>query len=374
MALAVNSDRFTDLEKEIDRLRQELAIPGLSMAVVRSQEVVFARGWGHADLERQIPAAPDTPYQIDSLTKPFAAAVLMKLVEQGRLSLDDRIADLLHDVVFALGPRGQVSRGYHSYCQRLRELSEDPSLPFAFMFQDYRGDREPVTVRHHVTHTAQGVPGTTYRYNGFLFGMLASVLEKVSGQPFRDLMVEHITSPLGMTDTVPGASETQAQQVLARQAKYYRTRAGGFEPSGWPPPEWIEAMERCGLDPTPSLNAGAGMISNVLDLAKFDAAMDRDAIVSAKTKALMFAPARSNSGERLPYGLGWFIQDSDHYRLVWHYGNAPGAHSSLLFKVPAASHTLILLANSDAVSRPFDLDKGNVLDSPFARLFLHWLP
>jgi CubicO group peptidase (beta-lactamase class C family) len=298
----------------------------------------------------------------------------MKLVEQGRLSLDDRIAEVLHDVVFALGPRCQVSRSYHSYCQRIRELSDDPSLPFAFLLQDYRGDTEPVTVRHHLTHTAQGVPGTTYRYNGFLFGALASVLEKVSGQPFRDLIVEHVTAPLGMTDTVPGATETQEQQVLARQAKYYRAHGSGFEPSDWPPPEWIEAMERCGLDPTPSLNAGAGMISNVLDLAKFDAAMDRDAIVSAQSKALMFTPARSNSGERLPYGLGWFIQDSDNHRLVWHNGHAPGAHSSLLFKVPAADHTLILLANSDGASGPFDLTKGNVLNSPFARLFLHWLP
>ncbi|MDH3918919.1 MAG: beta-lactamase family protein, partial [Rhodospirillales bacterium] len=173
---------------------------------------------------------------------------------------------------------------------------------------------------------------------------------------------------------VPGATEMQEQQVLARQAKYYRAHGSGFEPSDWPPPEWIEAMERCGLDSTPSLNAGAGMISNVLDLAKFDAAMDRDAIVSAQSKALMFAATRSNSGERRPYGLGWFIQDSDNHRLVWHNGDAPGAHSSLLFKVPAADHTLILLANSDGASSPFDLTKGNVLDSPFARLFLHWLP
>jgi hypothetical protein len=68
------------------------------------------------------------------------------------------------------------------------------------------------------------------------------------------------------------------------------------------------------------------------------------------------------------------IQDSDDHRLVWHNSDAPGAHSSMLFKVPAADHTLILLANSDGASGPFDLTKGDVLASPVARSFLQWLP
>lgn len=144
-------------------------------------------------------------------------------------------------------------------------------------------------------------------------------------------------------------------------------------PSDWPPPEWTQAMKQRGIETTPRIQASAGMISTALDLAKFDAAMNRDAIVSARSKAAMYTPARSNSGARLPYGLGWFIQVVDGQQVVWHYGHAPGAYSSLWLKVPATDATLILLANSDGASGSFDLGKGDVLRSPFAKLFLCWV-
>ena len=90
-----------------------------------------------------------------------------------------------------------------------------------------------------------------------------------------------------------------------------------------------------------------GMISTVLDLAKFDVAMDRNRIVSEASKEAMFTPTISSSGRTLPYGMGWFVQEDEGTKLVWHYGWAPHAYSSLYLKVPEKGVTLILLANSD---------------------------
>ena len=79
-------------EKRLDLLRQSLDIPGMSVAVVHKQAVVFARGFGIADLANGTEATENTPYSIASLTKPFTAAVIMRLVETGRLDLDEALS------------------------------------------------------------------------------------------------------------------------------------------------------------------------------------------------------------------------------------------------------------------------------------------
>jgi CubicO group peptidase (beta-lactamase class C family) len=113
------------------------------------------------------------------------------------------------------------------------------------------------------------------------------------------------------------------------------------------------------------------MVTTVLDMAKFDVAMDHNLIVSAETKAAMFSRTISNSGKPLPYGLGWFVQEHAGVKLIWHYGWAPKAYSSLILKVPEKDVTLILFANSEGASADFQLGRGDVLRSPFAVAFLN---
>jgi hypothetical protein len=84
----------------------------------------------------------------------------------------------------------------------------------------------------------------------------------------------------------------------------------------------------------------------------------------------MFSETISNTGKPLPYGLGWFVQEHEGVKLVWHYGWAPKAYSSLILKVPKKDATFILFANSDGASADFHLGKGDVLRSPFAVSFL----
>jgi CubicO group peptidase (beta-lactamase class C family) len=347
-------DPIQTFRQEIEGLQKKYNIPGLSVAVLRNQQVLFTEGFGYADLENEIPATADTPYNIASLTKPFAAAILMKLVEEGKLNLNDEMAALLEDTQFRYDKR--TIDGYKKACQEIRAASRDTTFEYAFLLKDYRCDTGRIEVKHHLSHTAQGEPGAAYRYNGFLFNFLSSVAEEVSGRKFSDLLVENIIRPLDMTRTVPSIDDRIRRQVIADRTNYYKMGFGGdFVPSSYPV----------------KLSSSAGMISTVLDLAKFDVAMDRNLIVSKESKAAMFTPTISNSGKPLPYGLGWFVQYHHGVKLVWHYGHAPKAYSSLMLKVPEEGLTFILLANSDGASAPFRLGAGNVLRSVFAVAFLN---
>ena len=227
---------------------------------------------------------------------------------------------------------------------------------YGSLLWDYRCHTENILVRHHLTHTSQGFPGERYKYNGFLFTFLSNVAEKASGKSFDKLLVEKIITPLGMTRTVPSINDELRNQTLTQRAKYYRIGTyGDFFPSKSPV----------------RLSTSAGMVSTVIDLAKFDVAMDRDMIISKESKETMYTPTISINGKILPYGLGWFVQVYKGTKMVWHYGHWPKAYSSLILKIPKKELTMILLANSDGASRGFNLGRGNVLNSPFARLFIN---
>jgi CubicO group peptidase (beta-lactamase class C family) len=337
-------------DQEVQNLRKRLRIPGMSVAILKQQEIIFKKGFGYADIENQIPATENTPYHLASLTKPFAATILMCLVEEGKLNLDQALSGILKDSEFHY--EGYSANGYMDLCNKIRKLA----WRYASIW-DYRCHTEKISVKHHLTHTSQGMPGANYKYNGFLFTFLTNVAEEAAGKAFGKLLVEKIIAPLEMTRTVPSINEKLRKKILTQRAKYYQFDIfGGLIPSKKNPYK---------------LSASAGMISTVIDLAKYDVAMDRNMIISRKSKEIMFTPTVSNNGEILPYGMGWFAQEYRGVKLVWHYGHAPEAYSSLIVKIPAKELTMILLANSDGASRGFNLGEGNVLNSPFASLFVN---
>ncbi len=348
-------DPVQQFEKELDQLRQQRAIPGLAAAVVKGEEIIFAEGYGYADVGNKIPVTENTPFHIASITKTFTSALIMQLVEEGKLELDDAMAEILSDTDFPF-PDG-TEHGFADACGKIRSWAEDPSSPYFYVLRDYHCDLFPITVRHHLTHTSEGVPGSYYRYSGALYGILEFVVETVSGTDFRSLLAERIIDPLGMTGTIPSLNNAQEQAVINKCAKSYIVNSNGIAiPS---------ECESCN-----EISASAGMASTVLDLAKYSIALDRNRILSAESKEKMFTRNISNNGKALPYGLGWFVQYSNAGKLVWHYGWQPDAYSTLILKAVDKDLTLILLANSDGLSASYNLGEGNVLNSPFALSFL----
>ncbi len=322
--------RFVRFESQLEDLRRLLVIPGMSAAIVRDQKVIWARGFGFADYENRVVAAENTPYRIASLTKTFASMLVMQLVEQGKVSLDD---------------------------------------PMSNYSADFKDDS--VKVRHIFSHTSEGTPGEKYRYNGDGFAYLDAVIEKTSGKTFREMLVENILEKSNVSDTVPG------QDVLAQPEKLKNMLGAGilrrYENvlGRLAKPYTLYGDSQIILSPYPPrrISAAAGLISTVVDLAKYDAAIDRHLFLKKETQDIAWMPTVSNNQRALPYGLGWFVQNYQGQKLVWHYGQWP-TFSALYLKVPEKNLTFILLANSGALSTPFDLGAGDISKSPFALTFL----
>lgn len=320
----------------METLRKQYRIPGMSVLVIQRGKEVFAAGFGYADLEAQRPADEITPYHIASLTKPIAATVMMQLVEEGKLDLD--------------APFSAYDPDYAYICALIRN-------PAAYNVENYHCDTEQISLRQHLSHTTEGHPGDGFLYQGGIFGFLSRVVSNVTGQSFETLLTERIIAPLNMAST--SASQRIAPpRVLERLAQPYRI-------DEWGNPVRTEY-------PSPDVDAAAGIVSTVVDLAKFNAALDNNLLLSQASRELMWTPVHSNSGQTLPYGLGWFVQEIGGTKVVWHFGWWPDAFSSLMVKVPAEDSLLVLLANGDGASAPFvdALGHGDLLQSPFAVAFI----
>ena len=291
----------------------------MAAGVVKDQRLIWARGFGYADMENKIAASPDTPWHIASVTKTFAAVILLQLVEEGKLSLDD------------------------------------PLEKFGIRMKS----RGVVRVRHILTHTSETTPGTFFRYSGRLWERLARVIQEASGKSFKELLIERIIRPLGLADTFPN-KEPESESYLfddirSRAARFYRMD---------------KSMNPQRQELVLGFYAAGGLFSSVRDMAVYDAAIDKNLLLKPETKEMMFAPYSPAKGKPFPQGLGWFCQDSHGTRLVWHFGWHPDHASALYIKIPARNLSFMVFANSDKLSQPFNLLHGDVLNSPAALLFL----
>jgi CubicO group peptidase (beta-lactamase class C family) len=321
--------RLALFTRYVDPLRMQLDIPGLSAAIVSGGRVVWESGFGYADVERRISATAETPYRIASITKTFTATLLLQCVERGTLDID----------------------------QPIRNFGGAAADPAA-------------TVRQVLAMASDQPAGSRYRYDGDRFATLTPVVDACTRSSFRQALRLEILDRLAMFDSVPGqdleAPSAQAaagfdeatlaryRSVIARLAKPYSTTDGDATLADYPPR---------------GINAAAGLISTVRDLARYSAAIDNSVLLRRDAQAVAWSPFTLANSQRSPYGLGWFTQTTDAGQAVWHYGLWP-TFSSLLLKIPARDVTLILLANSEGLSARFPLAAGDVMVSPFARAFI----
>ncbi|MBL9173594.1 MAG: beta-lactamase family protein [Verrucomicrobiales bacterium] len=320
LAAVPATNEFGKLADGLERLRQRWRVPGMAAGVAKDGQVVWEQGFGFADLAGHRPATPDTVFHLASLTKPFAVVVLLQLVEAGQLDLEAPVA-----------PMGV----------KLEAGGE-------------------IRVRHLLTHTSEGVPGREFRYSGNRFAQLDQVLNAVTQRPFAELVSARILEPLGLTNTSPNPWATNACVAARRDPQVFlRRSARGYAFDGATPVEYPRHFV-----------TAAGLVSTTGDVLRFANALDGDALLRPETRRLMFSPARSPDGRALAYGLGWFVQQRRGVTVLWHYG-WDRANSTLLIKVPERGVSFVLLGNSEALSRKFDLGRDNdVTRSPFAREFL----
>jgi CubicO group peptidase (beta-lactamase class C family) len=328
-AVPAQDEALAQFEAELETLRQEMLIPGMSAAVVEDQELLWAKGFGYADPARGIAATADTPYHLASVTKPIAATILMQLVEEGALTLDDPLA------------------GYGVQVESLGE----------------------VTVWHLLTHTSQGIPGLTHEYSGNRYALLDKVMAGATGKPFGQLLNERLLTPLEMVHTAPNPTWGLAG---------YLASLGLGQNTGQYPAVYRELAAPYQLDPAYNnvpgayslhFSPAAGLLSSVTDLARFNIALDQDRLLKPQTREQMMNPAISAGGKPLIYGLGWYTQEYKDTRLIWHSGGWPPSVSALMLKAPDLGLTFIILANNYNLTGPYPMGQGDVLYSAPAMAF-----
>jgi CubicO group peptidase (beta-lactamase class C family) len=321
--------RFGDY---LESLRVQAHIPALAAVMVGPNDVTWERGFGQQNIERAIAAQPFTPFHIDAITQLFTTALLLRCAEEGRLSLDDRI-------------------------DRFTTGAPEPGS----------------TLRQLLSHTNVGPDGgLVFAYRPARLDPLASAVSACRGESFRAAMTG-LLDHLNMIDSVPGADvlgDVPAPGDFAAIAAFARW-TGVIERLATP--YAVDAQGRA----SPSryvatrLTAGGGLISTARDLARFDLALKKGVLgLRAESLAQAWTPPLDRNGQRLPHGLGWFVQSYNGEPIVWQFGVGDNASSSLMILVPRRALTLILLANSDALVRPFPLSAGELTVSPFGKLFL----
>lgn len=268
-------------------------IPGLSLAIVKDGTVIKAAGYGFANLQTKAPATAETVYRIASVSKQFIATGIMLLTQEGRLSVDDPLRKYLDDVPDLW--RGITIRHL---------LTHSSGLPRdASGFDPWKTQSDAEVIRTAYRTPLTFAPGERSEYGNLNYYALAEVITRVSGRPWSAYMQEKVFRPLDMESTHP----TNTRVV-------FENRAAGY----------VDNNELRPADDWPALRPSGAYLSTVLDLAKWDAALNTDTILSEASRSAMWTRGTLSNGRDNPYGFGWMIGSFRGRRLVHHSGGMLG--------------------------------------------------
>src|SRR6185503_1657820 len=202
------------------------------LAVLRDGELIYARGFGYADVETKTPVQPDALFRIASVSKPITSVAIMKLVEEGQLQLDDRVAPLIADLTPAPGaavdPRWEQITIRHLLTHTGGWDRDKPNGGFDPMFRPAIaaaavGAPAPASAET-VIRDMKGMPldfdpGARFVYSNFGYAILGRVIERLSGTPYEEYVRARVLRPAGAHRTRQG--RTRMSDALPDEVKYY---------------------------------------------------------------------------------------------------------------------------------------------------------
>jgi D-alanyl-D-alanine carboxypeptidase len=301
------------------------AVPGLSVAVSRGGEVVFARGFGLASTATGDSVGVETIFRSGSVTKQFTAAAIMRLAEQGRLSLDDEITRWLPD--FPTQGHRVTVRHLLNHTSGIRSYTE-MGLPWiARVREDLTPEQMVAIFRGQPFDFA---PGEQFRYNNSGYFLLGMIIERASGRTYAEFVEQEFARPLGLSGTFYCPNEPAAGH------------AHGYRPSSG------RAIPSMAMSMTHPYAAGA-LCTTAVDLVRWKHALTSGRVVSADSYRRMVTPDRLPGGQALTYGFGLGLGRMDGVEMVSHTGGIFG-FTSILSHFPAHDVSIAVLANSEGAN------------------------
>jgi CubicO group peptidase (beta-lactamase class C family) len=312
----------------LDALRVQAGIPGLAAAIVGPTDVTWEAAFGQQDVDRNVVARLNTPFQLDGTTQTFVGALAVRCASDGWLSLGDKVS-------------------------KFAPTSPDASA----------------TIGQLLTHTSLSAKGLTFSYRPDRLAPVAAAIAGCTDSSFR-WGVAALADKMAMVDSVPGTdvarltapAEAFTASALQRYSSVLGRLATPYAVNG--------SRATASSYVANTLTPASGMISTVRDLEQFDLSLKSGFVLRPEWRTFAWTPPNDALGNPLPHAYGWFVQNYNGGRIVWQFGVSDNASSSMILMLPQRGLTLILLANSSGLARPFDLSAGDITVSPFARLFL----
>jgi serine beta-lactamase-like protein LACTB, mitochondrial len=364
-AAATQPGRYSGAVDEARRLARALVVednlPGLSVAVAADGELVWAEGFGWADIERRAPVTPLTRFRLGSVSKTLTAAAVALLHDRGRIDLD-----------------AAVQRYVRAYPEKQWTLTTRQLMGDVAGVHFIRGDNNDSMPARDCASLDEALeifagepllfePGTKYRFstNGWI--LLSAVVEAAAGEPFPTFMTREVFTPLGMESTVIEADE-QVPDITS----FYFPRAAQRTQLG---------VEEASRRHNSCLFGAGAYLSTPSDLTRFGSAMLKPGLLKADTIALLQTPLRLASGASTDFALGWKVEhvqvDGASGRMVAHRATPMGGTTALLM---FPDHRLVIAAESnvsnaegvapfgvkvaEAFARPAPLEKSAVAAGP----------
>jgi CubicO group peptidase (beta-lactamase class C family) len=308
------------VDRAVQAAMRRHPIPGLALEIIRNGKCVKRAGYGLANLEWRTPVTPRAVFEIGSVTKQFTAAGILLLAQDGRLSLDDRIALHLKDT-----PESWKDITLRHLLTHTSGLKNYTALNGFGLAQHLT---QAQFIRQLGAYPLEFQPGEKWAYCNSGFHLLGYVIENVSGTNYWQFMRDRIFGPLGMSST----ARRDPRDIIPLRAAGYQTNAAG------------QFVNRDG-DLTDLFAAGA-IVSTVDDLAKWNASLDTQKLLTAASEREMWTPLRLNNGKTRDYGLGWYLDPLQGHQDIGHSGSTSGFSASLQ-RFPADGLAVIVLTNSD---------------------------
>ncbi len=338
---AITGDRQIDsfkvsskrIESWVNAALDDRKIPGCSIGIIHGNDLIYANGFGYADLESKTSAKPATLYQIGSITKTLTATLVMILAEQGKLHLDDAVVDHLpKSVSFQKIPPEQrrliTIRRLLTHTSGLprdvgNRLNRDGSKSVLKIQDLHRAIRE-TRLRRPVNER--------WDYSNFGFAVLGNVIENIAGTNYESFARKKLLQPLGM-------SHTRAS-IPSGKTKQFATHYWIEDPDRRARPAWDFGQ----------VPGAGGAVSNVNDLAKFISWQMRAGQPSLKplngaSLAQMHQPTTLRRRKENSMGIGWWIDDQPVFGKIVKHGGETDGHSSFVAFSPDHKVGVVVLAN-----------------------------
>jgi CubicO group peptidase (beta-lactamase class C family) len=306
--------------------------PAVSVALLRGSDTLVMKGYGLASQEAHRPATASTVYRIGSITKQFTSAAIMRLVEQGKLSLDDDVAKYVPE--FPLQGHKVTIRQLLNHTSGIHSYTADTTWA-----KTWAQDLTPQQIVHIVATTPfDFAPGAGYRYNNTGYVLLGMVLDKVTGQPYATHLQREFFTALGLQQT----NYCPSRATDTTHAAGYDVQGDRVQPATY-------------LSMTHPYSAGA-LCSTVRDLVRWQRALAGGRVVSAASLTRMTTPdTLGYTGPRLTYGYGLAPGQLQGKRSVGHGGGVHGFTSASVY-FPDDSVNVVVFTNSNGGPDPLAMN------------------